>query len=197
MRATDASGAWVNKTIYLVASANSAPTGIAPASSSYVIGRTFAWAQPLGAVFGDIDANIASVSATLADGSALPGWMSLETVYRADGPYLVLAGQSPDTVANNTIYSVKFTAVDALGLSGSTQMNVLFKVNSGPTATASIPDQRIFNNTLFQSTISLATRLAVGRLAQLCRRPRGRHDHLLRHACFYFRRAACHRTPGH
>ena len=157
MRATDASGAWVNKTIYLVASANSAPTGIAPASSSYVIGRTFAWAQPLGAVFGDIDANIASVSATLADGSALPGWMSLETVYRADGPYLVLAGQSPDTVANNTIYSVKFTAVDALGLSGSTQMNVLFKVNSGPTATASIPDQRIFNNTLFQSTISLAS----------------------------------------
>ena len=157
LRATDASGAWVNKTINLIASANTAPSGIAQTSLTNIIGRVFEWTQPLGAVFSDIDANITQVSATLADGSALPSWMSLETVHLADGPYLVLAGQAPATVANNTIYTVKFTATDALGLTGTTQMNVLFKTNSGPTVGGGIPNQNIYNGTAYQATFNLAS----------------------------------------
>ena len=157
LRGTDASGAFVDKTISLVVSANTAPVGLTQAAVNFVNGRTFSWSQPLSSVFTDIDGNISTLTATLADGSALPNWMSLETVYKADGPYLVLAGQSPAGTPNNTIYGVKFTAVDAMGLSGSTQMNVLFKNNSAPTVIGTIPAQRIFRSVPYTATLALSS----------------------------------------
>ena len=111
--ATDASGASGSSTFTLVVdNANDAPVLTNPIADQVASeGQPFAFAVPAG-TFADADVgDVLTYTAALADGSALPGWLSLDA---ASG---VFSGAPGNEDAG--IYEVRVSATDAAGASAS------------------------------------------------------------------------------
>ncbi|WP_207497544.1 putative Ig domain-containing protein [Limimaricola pyoseonensis] len=107
--ATDGRGASTIETLtFTVENTNDAPElGVPLAGQAAVLGQAFSYALPAGA-FTDVDAaDVLTYSAQLADGSPLPGWLSIDP---ATG---TLSG-TPDSAAD---LSVVVTATDQAGAS--------------------------------------------------------------------------------
>ncbi|MGY4830466.1 calcium-binding protein [Sphaerotilaceae bacterium SBD11-9] len=112
--ATDGYGASVAASAQLVVSANRAPVVAAPiADQNAAQGAAFSYTVPSGAFSDDIGDTL-SYSATLADGTALPSWLTFNPANR------VFTGTPPST---GTV-SISVIATDAGGLSVADVFNV-------------------------------------------------------------------------
>ncbi len=130
---TDMTGAISTATVDIsIAGANDAPVVASPITGQQANeDEAFSFAVPVGA-FTDIDnGDMLSYSATLADGSALPSWLTFDAATQT------FSG----TPANGDVGSlnVQVTATDTGGLSASSAFNLnVVNVNDAPTANADI-----------------------------------------------------------
>ena len=150
--ATDVDGLSVFDTFdLLVANTNDAPVvASAIADLSAVEDAAFRFVVPADA-FADVDAGDAlSLSATLAGGIALPGWLVFDAATRS------LSG-TPDNGDVGKL-SLQVTATDLAGASISDTFDlVVTNINDAPVAVGSIGDQGATEDADFSFTIPLAT----------------------------------------
>ncbi|HZW24918.1 MAG TPA: putative Ig domain-containing protein [Gallionella sp.] len=133
--ATDSGGLSASSTFAVdVANVNDAPTvSVALVDQSTQQGASFSFAVPVG-TFDDLDfihGDTLSYSATLSDGSALPGWLSFDATTQT-------FGGTPGNGDAGSL-SVIVTATDTGGLSAYSTFNfdvVNVNVNDAPTANA-------------------------------------------------------------
>lgn len=123
LTATDLAGAQASQTFTLgVANVNDAPeAGVPLADQTARAGQLVAWQLPQGA-FVDADAgDVLSYSASLADGSPLPDWLSFDAA----------AGSFSGTASATGRYDIRVTSTDLSGASAS--QSFALKVTSGLT----------------------------------------------------------------
>jgi VCBS repeat-containing protein len=133
-----------------IAAVNDAPVvAAALANQSSAEDTAFSFAVPAGA-FTDVDNATLALSATLADGSALPAWVVFDA---ATGTF---SGTPP--LDFNGVLSVKVTATDAGGLSASSTfaLNVT-AVNDAPVVAAAIANQAGTEDTPVSFTVPAGT----------------------------------------
>ena len=132
LTATDLAGAQVSQTFAIeVANVNDAPeVGVLLGNQSGRVGQPTRWQLPEGAFF-DVDAgDVLSYSATLADGSALPGWLTFDA---ATGSF----SGTPATAGN---YVLRVTATDLAGASASQSFTLVVESGGGNQAPVTAPD---------------------------------------------------------
>lgn len=132
LTATDLAGAQVSQTFAIeVANVNDAPeVGVLLGNQSGRVGQPTRWQLPEGA-FVDVDAgDVLSYSATLADGSALPGWLTFDA---ATGSF----SGTPATAGN---YVLRVTATDLAGASASQSFTLAVESGGGNQAPVTAPD---------------------------------------------------------
>ena len=132
LTATDLAGAQVSQTFAIeVANVNDAPeVGVLLGNQSGRVGQPTRWQLPEGA-FVDVDAgDVLSYSATLADGSALPGWLTFDA---ATGSF----SGTPATAGN---YVLRVTATDLAGASASQSFTLVVESGGGNQAPVTAPD---------------------------------------------------------
>ncbi len=136
VQATDQSGVAVSDDfLVMVNNVNDAPTVTSPiADQATNEDAPFSFQIPANA-FADVDAgDTLTYSATLADGSALPAWLSFDTATRT------FSG-TPDNGGVGT-YDLRITATDAAGASAAdTFILTVNNVNDAPTVAQPIYDQ--------------------------------------------------------
>ncbi len=146
--ATDSSGAKTFDVFDItVANTNDGPVaGVAITKQFAVEDADFVFILPA-AAFSDMDAgDILSYSATLADGSALPDWLTLDA---ANG---YLSGKPGSGDAGDL--SITLTATDTAGLSASQTFSLtVINANDAPTLAASIIDQLLTTNVAYSFTL--------------------------------------------
>ena len=139
--ATDQSNASASSLFDLqIINTNDAPVvAIAPAAQSGRVGQLFSYALATSgsaAVFTDVDVgDVLTLSATLADGSALPSWLSFNAAAAT------FSGTPP---ANGGVgnYSVKVTATDRAGASASSGFAITVQPpldTTAPTLVSAVP----------------------------------------------------------
>ena len=149
---TDAFGATSTATVNVtITGSNDAPVvAAAIASQQTNEDAGFTFTVPAG-IFTDIDnGDVMTYSATLADGTALPSWLTFDAVTQT------LSG----TPGNGDVgsYSVTFTATDAGGLSASSTFAVaVANVNDAPTVSMALADQTTLEDAAFSFTIPAGT----------------------------------------
>ena len=132
LTATDLAGAQVSQTFAIeVANVNDAPeVGVLLGNQSGRVGQPTRWQLPEGA-FVDVDAgDVLSYSATLADGSALPGWLTFDA---ATGSF----SGTPATAGN---YVLRVTATDLAGAQASQSFTLAVESGGGNQAPVTAPD---------------------------------------------------------
>ena len=132
LTATDLAGAQASQTFAIeVANVNDAPeVGVLLGNQSGRVGQPTRWQLPEGA-FVDVDAgDVLSYSATLADGSALPGWLTFDA---ATGSF----SGTPATAGN---YVLRVTATDLAGASASQSFTLVVESGGGNQAPVTAPD---------------------------------------------------------
>lgn len=132
LTATDLAGAQASQTFAIeVANVNDAPeVGVLLGNQSGRVGQPTRWQLPEGA-FVDVDAgDVLSYSATLADGSALPGWLTFDA---ATGSF----SGTPATAGN---YVLRVTATDLAGASASQSFTLAVESGGGNQAPVTAPD---------------------------------------------------------
>lgn len=132
LTATDLAGAQVSQTFAIeVANVNDAPeVGVLLGNQSGRVGQPTRWQLPEGA-FVDVDAgDVLTYSATLADGSALPGWLTFDA---ATGSF----SGTPATAGN---YVLRVTATDLAGASASQSFTLVVESGGGNQAPVTAPD---------------------------------------------------------
>ena len=132
LTATDLAGAQVSQTFAIeVANVNDAPeVGVLLGNQSGRVGQPTRWQLPEGA-FVDVDAgDVLSYSATLADGSALPGWLTFDA---ATGSF----SGTPATAGN---YVLRVTATDLAGASANQSFTLVVESGGGNQAPVTAPD---------------------------------------------------------
>ncbi|HEX7112531.1 MAG TPA: putative Ig domain-containing protein, partial [Mizugakiibacter sp.] len=137
LRGTDQRGATATRTITLVVAPNAAPTITPIGNMSVVGGRTLQWSTPLSSVFTDPENDPLFVSAALADGTALPPWLTFQYVSNQSPPSLVLSGQAPTSVIGS-VYSITLTARDPEGATSVNTFTLSVTANVAPQPTGSI-----------------------------------------------------------
>jgi len=124
--ATDAGGASTSET-FSVLTAATAPMVTAPtAAQTWKLGQSVNFTLATN-TFGDPQGEKLTYSATLADGSALPGWLTFNATTHT------FTGTVPSTASG---LSVKVTATDTSGLSASETFSVLTPSPPAPTVAA-------------------------------------------------------------
>jgi uncharacterized protein with PIN domain len=128
VRVTDASGAFFDQAVTVnVTNVNEAPVSIAIAAQTAAEDSAFSFTAPAG-TFSDVDfGDTLTYSATLADGSPLPAWLSVDPA----------TGRLSGTPENGDVGSlaVRLTATDAGGLSTSQNFDLtVANTNDAPTA---------------------------------------------------------------
>lgn len=128
VRVTDASGAFFDQAVTVnVTNVNEAPVSIAIAAQAAAEDSPFSFTPPAGS-FTDVDAgDTLTYGATLADGSPLPAWLSVDPA----------TGQLHGTPGNDDVgaLAVRLTATDAGGLSTSQTFDLtVANTNDAPTA---------------------------------------------------------------
>ena len=132
LTATDLAGAQASQTFAIeVANVNDAPeVGVLLGNQSGRVGQPTRWQLPEGAFF-DVDAgDVLSYSATLADGSALPGWLTFDA---ATGSF----SGTPATAGN---YVLRVTATDLAGAQASQSFTLVVESGGGNQAPVTAPD---------------------------------------------------------
>ncbi|MFZ5875144.1 MAG: putative Ig domain-containing protein [Nitrospirota bacterium] len=128
LRATDASGAVVDKTVTIVSAANLPPTVVAaPAPQDATINRSFAWTATVPQVFQDANGDLLQVTI-----SGLPSWLTFQHIGTQSPPQLRVAGQVPQDAVDGQIYNAVLTATDTSGASVSTTLQVRVTTNVPP-----------------------------------------------------------------
>ncbi|MFN3628594.1 MAG: putative Ig domain-containing protein [Casimicrobiaceae bacterium] len=128
LTATDLAGAQASQTFAIaVANTNDAPeVGVPLANQSGRVGEALSWQLPAGAFF-DVDAGDAlTYAATLADGSALPAWLSFDA---ATGTF-----SGTPTAAGSV--QLRVTATDLAGASASQSLTLTIAGGNLPPVTA-------------------------------------------------------------
>jgi len=149
--ATDLSGLSISDNFGLsISDVNDAPV-VATAIADLAVAQNalFSFAIPAG-TFSDIDGDILSYSASLADGSSLPTWLSFDAATQT------FSG----TPANDDVgvLSLRITATDPSGLSISDNFNIsVGDVNDAPVVDAVIVDQTVSQDVLFSFAIPAGT----------------------------------------
>jgi len=129
--ATDLAGASAAQTLSLtVANVNDAPeVGVSLTNQTGGVGQAVSWQLPEGAFF-DVDAgDVLSYSASLADGGALPAWLSFDAA----------TGTFSGTPASVGDYALRVTATDRAGAQAS-QTFTLAVEPGGNQAPITVPD---------------------------------------------------------
>ncbi|WP_231731288.1 putative Ig domain-containing protein [Lampropedia cohaerens] len=132
LTATDLAGAQASQTFAIeVANVNDAPeVGVLLGNQSGRVGQPTRWQLPEGA-FVDVDAgDVLTYSATLADGSALPGWLTFDA---ATGSF----SGTPATAGN---YVLRVTATDLAGAQASQSFTLAVESGGGNQAPVTAPD---------------------------------------------------------
>ena len=130
--ATDAAGAQSSQTFAIgVTNVNDAPeVGTALANQTGRTGTPLNWQLP-GTAFVDVDAgDVLSYSAALADGSALPDWLTFDA---ATGTF----NGTPATAGN---YALRVTATDQAGAQASQTFTLAVESGGGNQAPVTTPD---------------------------------------------------------
>ncbi|MFZ5636354.1 MAG: putative Ig domain-containing protein [Pseudomonadota bacterium] len=150
LRATDQQGAYVVKQFVITTAPNAAPQVVAaPQPVDAILTRQFEWTRPLANVFTDAEGDRMQVTARLADGSALPSWMSFQYLYDQAAPEIVFSGNVPADEVNGRVYNIVMTATDVDGASASTTLTVRVFANRAPAATGGtqvLPALRVNDN---------------------------------------------------
>ena len=142
IRATDAQGATVTRTLTVTVAPNHAPVVVTSiAAQDATISRTFELERNLSDVFTDADGDPLAISATLANGSALPAWLTFQYLNDQAIPQLQLTGLVPGTETPGTVYQVKLTATDSDGATVSTTVAITIQPNRAPVVVGSLPVQ--------------------------------------------------------
>jgi alkaline phosphatase len=150
--ATDESGSSVSQTFGItVENTNDAPTLASPiADQNAAEDAAFSFTVPAN-TFNDVDAgDTLSYTATLADGSALPGWLSFNAGTRT------FSG----TALNGNVgtVEVKVTAKDGSNVSASDTFTLtVANVNDSPTLASPIADQNATEDAAFSFTVPANT----------------------------------------
>ncbi|WP_116453721.1 beta strand repeat-containing protein, partial [Pokkaliibacter plantistimulans] len=157
--ATDTSGASVSSSFSLtVANTNDAPTAATLADQQSEEGNVFTFTLPAG-TFSDVDAgDRLTLSATLSDGSALPGWLSFNAA-------TATFSGTPSSGDVGTL-SIRVTATDSSGAAVSSSFSLSITDVSTPVA-GTIPDQQVAEDSAFTFTIPAATFSELGTLSTL------------------------------
>lgn len=131
LRATDSTGAWVEKTITISAAPNHAPTVVAvPGPQDATPNRSFIWVRDLAQVFADADNEALQVIVT-----GLPSWLSYQLVREPGAaPQLRISGVVPPTATLGDIYNVQLTATDGSGATATTGFAITVSTNVAPYA---------------------------------------------------------------
>jgi len=148
--ATDAAGASASSTfVVAVANTNDAPTANGIADQAATEDAAFSFTVPVGA-FADVDAgDTLTLSATLADGSALASWLSFDAATQS-----FIGTPTNDDVGS---LSLKVTATDAAGASASSTFSVsVANTNDAPTVLTPVGDQA-FENAAFAFVVPAET----------------------------------------
>lgn len=150
--ATDLAGETASSSFDLsVLNVNDAPVVVTPVSDLVTLEDSpFTFTVPL-ETFADIDVgDTLSYSATLADGSVLPSWVSFDAATRT------FAGTPGN--AEVGLLSFKVTATDAIGAQVSTTFGLTIQnINDAPVLAAPIATQHAVENSLFSFTVAANT----------------------------------------
>jgi YD repeat-containing protein len=146
--ATDQQNAIATRTIKFDVRNNHPPTAVAQEGVSFITGRETSWDSSLPSVFADSDGDALTVSATLADGSPLPYWLSFEVVSYPDGIHLRLVGEPPADCVDGSVVSVRLQAADTLDQTASTTLAITLRQNQSPELIATLPTQQARVNSL-------------------------------------------------
>ncbi|GAA4798967.1 putative Ig domain-containing protein [Lysobacter hankyongensis] len=137
LRATDQLGATAVQQFNITHAPNSAPTIVAtPAPVDAILGRQFQWTRDLPQVFSDVDGDRLQVAAELADGTALPAWLSFQYLHDQATPQILFDGNVPTSEVDGRVYNVRLTATDVDGAAVTTILAVRVFANRAPAATA-------------------------------------------------------------
>ncbi|MEO8389890.1 putative Ig domain-containing protein [Polaromonas sp.] len=134
----------------LLLMSNRAPTFAAPANQSAAEDAVWSYTLPAG-TFADLDAgDVLSYSARLADGSALPGWLSFNAATRT------FSGTPLN--ANVGLLALKVTATDTQGETVSGTVNVtVTNTNDAPTVLATLQNQQAIEDQAFSFVMPVGT----------------------------------------
>ena len=125
--------------ITLKVAAPQAPLTTAVGTQTAVTGHTFDWEVPLSTVFTDPQGDaIPTVTATLANGSPLPTWLSFQYLNNQTPPAVALIGPVPASAAGSS-YSIQLTATNTDGLSASTTFTLHVVAPQPPTFVPTSP----------------------------------------------------------
>ncbi|MFD0727519.1 putative Ig domain-containing protein [Lysobacter brunescens] len=148
LRATDSRGAFVDRTVQLVAQQNLPPQVVAsPGTVQASIGYAFSWTVPVSQVFTDPNGDTLRIGA-----SGLPAWLSFEHQNGTNPPQLRITGQVPPGATNGQVFTITLTATEPSGASVSTTMQILSTNNVAPDA-AIIENKSIKQNVLYSTTL--------------------------------------------
>ena len=150
--ATDQSGATAATQLVLsVANLNDAPVvSMAVANQIALEDASFRYVIPVD-IFADIDAgDTLTLSATLADGTALPRWLNFNPATRS-----VTGAPGNGQVGS---YSIQLTAIDQAGATASTNFNLsVSNVNDAPVVNLLLPDQAVVEYKAFNFVVPANT----------------------------------------
>jgi VCBS repeat-containing protein len=133
---------------WTVTGTNEAPAVLAPvADQSFNEDTSWSYTLPAG-TFGDVDSLTLTYSAALADGAALPGWLTFDAATRT------FSGNPPANF--NGAFDLKVTASDGLAAASDTFKLVIAPVNDAPVAA----DNAITTNEDTAIVVTAATLLA-------------------------------------
>ncbi|MBD9477439.1 putative Ig domain-containing protein [Pseudoxanthomonas sp. PXM02] len=156
LRATDSSGATHTRVVNLVVSQNQTPQVVStPAEQQAGIGRQFLLELPVSSVFLDPDGDPLALSATLANGGALPPWLNL-SVIEASPRILRLEGVAPGTTTDGTRLSIRLIAQDPQGASVHAQFDLVLLNNLAPVLNQPLANQTAGRNASFSYQIPVA-----------------------------------------
>jgi Ca2+-binding RTX toxin-like protein len=150
--ATDTAGATATDTFNLaVANTNDAPTVASPIPDTTSTEDTAFNFQIPASTFNDVDAgDILTYSATLADGTPLPSWLTFDAA----------TGTFTGTPTNSDVgnLSIQVTATDTAGATATDTFNLaVANTNDAPTVASPIPDTTATEDTAFSFTIPAST----------------------------------------
>jgi Ca2+-binding RTX toxin-like protein len=152
LTATDQSGATASTQFVLnIANVNDAPVAaMAIANQATLEDAPFSYVIPVN-TFTDIDAgDVLALSATLADGTALPSWLSFNAATRT------LSG----TPGNSQVgyLAIKLTATDQAGATATTNFNLsITNVNDAPVVSVLLADQTVVEDKAFTYVVPANT----------------------------------------
>ena len=152
LTATDLSGATASTQFTLsVANVNDVPVvSMAVANQTTLEDAPFSYVIPAN-TFTDIDAgDVLSLSATLADGTALPTWLSFNAATRT------LSGTPGNSQVG--VLAIKLEATDQAGASASTNFNLsITNVNDAPVVSVLLADQAVVEYKAFSYVVTANT----------------------------------------